>query len=172
LISYFARQEIADLQSRGETDPTAELMHRLHVIYFAPTVDGSTRNVVAAIDLMMKHPETIADPVRRYDTLNGLLQTLRNRWESRQSYAIKSAKRQLSDVDRSLVAVDKGIQTLAAWHADAQVSDADWATRKQVLERILQRPLHDYRTQLQANATRSETRNRLKEAKAASQESK
>lgn len=172
LISYFARQEIADLQSRGTTDPASELNHRLHVIYFAPTVDGSTRNVVTAIELLIKHPESITDPVRRYDTLNGLLQTLRNRWESRQSYAIKSAKRQLSDVDRSLVAVDKGIQTLASWHAEAQVSDVDWATRKQVIERILQRPLHDYRTQLQTTATRTETRNRLKEAKAIPQEAK
>jgi hypothetical protein len=172
LVSYFARQEIADLQFRGQTDAVSELEHRLHVIYFAPTVDGSTRNVVTAIELLIKHPEAIPDPGRRYDTLNGLLQTLRNRWESRQSYPVKSARRQLSDVDRSLVAADKGVQTLEDWHHEAHVSDSDWAIRKQVVERILQRPLHDYRTQLQTTATRNETRNRLKNANADATEAK
>lgn len=164
LISFFARQEIADLQARGQTDPSSELQHRLHVIYFVPTMDGSTRNVVTAIELLIKHPETIDDPVRRFDTLNGLLQTLRNRWETRQSYPVKSARRQLSDVDRSLVAADKAVQALEGWHREAGLSDSDWASRKLVLDRILQRPLHSYQTQLQAAAARSEVRNKLKDA--------
>jgi hypothetical protein len=160
LISYFARQEIADLQSRNEIDPASELVNRLHVIYFAPGVDASTRNVAAAIDLLVRNPEAIADPARRFDVLNGLVQTLRNRWESRQAYPVQSPRRQLSDVNRSVVATDKAIEAMESIHADADISVAEWSNRKQVIDRMLLRPLHGYRSQLQTAAERGENRTR------------
>jgi hypothetical protein len=158
LVSYFARQEIADLQSRNEVDPASELVNRLHVIYFAPGVDASTRNVAAAIDLLVRHPEAVADSARRFDVLNGLVQTLRTRWESRQAYPVQSARRQLSDVNRSVVATDKAIQAMEAIHASADISAAEWSSRKQVIDRMLLRPLHGYRSQLQTTAERGENR--------------
>lgn len=158
LISYFARQEIADLQARGQVDAASELANRLHVIYFATAGDASTRNVAAALELLVQHPQAIADPARRFDTLNGLVQTLRTRWESRQSHAVKSPRRQLSDIDRSLVAIEKGVQSMESLHADAHLSTADWESRKQVIDRILLRPLRAYRSQLQTSALRSEGR--------------
>ena len=158
LISYFARQEIADLQARSNLAPHAELMYRLHVIYFAPGADASTRNIVTAIDLLTHNPDAISDPSVRFDTLNGLVQTLRSRWQLRQSYPVKSNRRQLADVDRSVVAIDKAVQTLETWHREAGLADSDWMIRKQVIDRLLIRPLHSYRSQLLANATRSESR--------------
>lgn len=160
LVSYFARQEIADLQSRDEVDPASELVNRLHVIYFAPGVDASTRNVAAAMDLLVRHPEAISDPARRFDVLNGLVQTLRNRWESRQAYPVQSPRRQLSDVNRSVVATDKAVQAMESMYAAADISDAEWSSRKQVIERMLLRPLHAYRGQLQTAAERGENRTR------------
>lgn len=158
LLSYFARQEIADLQAKGQSDAATELANRLHVIYFAPTIDASTRNVATAIELLIHNPETIPDPSRRFDVLNGLVQTMRTRWETRQGQVLKTPRRQMSDVDRSVVAIDKAVQVMSTLHTDAQFSDADWESRKQVIERMLLRPLHAYRAQLQATASRSESR--------------
>lgn len=156
LLSYFARQEIADLHARGHVDPATELALRLHVIYFAPVADGSTRNVATAIELLVKEPEAIPDDALRFDVLNGLIQTLRSRWELRQSYSIKSPRRQLSDIDRSIVAIEKAIGSMAPLHSVAQLSESDWESRQQVIDRMLLRPLRAYRSQLQAAATRSE----------------
>lgn len=156
LLSYFARQEIADLHARGHVDPATELALRLHVIYFAPVADGSTRNVATAIELLVKEPGAIPDAAHRFDILNGLVQTLRSRWELRQTYSVKSPRRQLSDIDRSIVAIEKAIESMAPLHAVAQLSDSDWESRQQVIDRMLLRPLRAYRGQLQAAATRNE----------------
>lgn len=156
LLSYFARQEIADLHARGHVDPATELALRLHVIYFAPVADGSTRNVATAIELLVKAPEAIPDAAQRFDVLNGLVQTLRSRWELRQSYPVKSPRRQLSDIDRSIVAIEKAIDSMAPLCSVAQLSDSEWESRQQVIDRMLLRPLRAYRSQLQAAATRNE----------------
>lgn len=158
LVSYFARQEIADIQARGQLDPVAELAFRLHVIYFAPVADASTRNVATALELLVRHPTAIPDPARRFDTMNGLMQTLFTRWETRQSVPIKSARRQLSDVDRSVLAIEKALVELDSLHTQVPISNDDWESRKQVVDRILLRPLRAYRSQLQTAATRGESR--------------
>ena len=160
LLSYFARQEIADLQARADTDASGELAHRLHVIFFAPAGEASTRNVATAIELLVRHPEAIPDDARRFDILNGLVQLLRTRWESRQNTPVLTVRRQLTDVDRSVVAIEKSVTAMNELASSANLSSADWATRKQVIDRILLRPLRAYRTNLQATATKTEGRTR------------
>ena len=156
LVSYFAHQEIADLQSRGNVDPAAELANRLHVIYYAPVVDASTRNVTAAIELLVRNPDAVPDPNRRFDILNGLVQTLRSRWEARQGQVLKTPRRQMSDVDRSIVAVDKAVQAMEVLYRDVPIPEDEWQARKHVIDRMLSRPLHTYRSQLQASVQRSQ----------------
>ena len=160
LLSYFARQEIADLQARADTDAAGELAHRLHVIFFAPAGEASTRNVATAIELLVRHPDAIPDDARRFDVLNGLVQLLRTRWESRQNTPVLSVRRQLTDVDRSVVAIEKAMTAMNELASSANLSPDDWATRKQVVDRILLRPLRAYRTDLQATATKTEGRTR------------
>ncbi|WP_397568268.1 spermidine synthase [Schlesneria sp. T3-172] len=156
LLSYFARQEIADLLARCDEDAARELAYRLHVIYFAPTLDASVRNVAVALETTVKHPEAIPDASVRYDVLNGLIQTLRTRWESRQFINQTSTKKVLEDVDQSLIAVEKGVDAMSTIAAEAGVSETDWQVRKQVIERLMLRPLRSYRSELKSRQERSQ----------------
>ena len=160
LMSYFARQEIADLQARSDVDAVGELTHRLHVVYFAPVGEASTRNVASTIELLVRHPEAIPDEARRFDVLNGLVQLLRTRWESRQNAPVLSARRQLTDVDRSVIAVEKALTSMSGLTAPADLTAEEWATRQQVIDRILLRPLRAYRSSLQTAAIKNEGRSR------------
>ncbi|WP_010587564.1 spermidine synthase [Schlesneria paludicola] len=156
LVSYFGRQETADLLARAGEDPARELMYRLHVIYFSPTVDASVRNVATAIQLLVSHPESIPDDTHRFDALNGMIQTLRVRWEVRQNIREDSSKKVMDDVDQSLLAVEKGLAAMNELAATTGISDAEWQTRKQVIERLMTRPLRTYRGELQARLTRGQ----------------
>jgi spermidine synthase len=156
LLSYFARQEAADMLGRSDLDAARELAYRLHVIYFSPTLDASVRNVATAIETLVKHPETVPDDSDRYDALNGLIQTLRTRWEIRQSISQTSPRKVLEDVDQSLIAIEKGILSLDEVSASAGVSDRDWQLRKEVIDRLLLRPLRSYRADVKSRQTRSQ----------------
>ena len=160
LMSYFARQEIADLQARSDVDAAGELANRLHVVYFAPAGEASTRNVASSIELLVRHSEAIPDDARRFDVLNGLVQLLRTRWELRQNTPVVSARRQLTDVDRSVLAGEKGLEAMSELTVSVAMTGEEWATRKQVIERILLRPLRAYRSDLQTAAIKSEGRTR------------
>ncbi len=162
LLSYFARQEIADFQARSDNNPAGELTHRLHVIFFAPAGEASTRNVASAMELLVRHPEAIPDDARRFDVFNGLIQTLRTRWESRQHTRVLTVPRQITDVDRSVVAIEKTVTAMDELVPATNLTPDDWATRKLVVDRLLLRPLRAYRTDLKTTVQRSEDRNRTR----------
>lgn len=156
LLSYFARQEIADLLARSGEDPARELAYRLHVIYFAPTIDASVRNVANAIEMLVKHPEAVPDDSNRFDVLNGLMQTLRVRWEIRQSVPDSNSTKALDDVNQSLLAIENGITALDAQVASAGIASEEWRVRKDVIERLMIRPLRSYRNEVQSKLTRGQ----------------
>jgi hypothetical protein len=161
LLSYFARQEIADLLARCQADPGRELAYRLHVIFFAPTRDSSVRNVATAIETLVQHPEAMTDDAARFDTLNGLIQVLRSRWETRQFINETSVRKVLKDVDQSIVAAEKGVHAMDELAASAGVADADWKLRRTVIERLLLRPLRSYRAEIKSRQTRSELQTKV-----------
>ncbi len=156
LLSYFARQEIADLLARCDKDADRELAYRLHVIFFAPTRDASVRNVATALNTLVKHPDVIPDPSTRFDALNGLVQTMRTRWETRQFISETSVKKVLEDVDQSLISVENGVTALDQLAVSAGIPETDWKNRKQVIERLLLRPLRSYRAEITARQARSQ----------------
>ena len=156
LLSYFARQEIADMLARCGEDAGREIAYRLHVIFFVPTRDSSVRNVATAIETVVNHPEAVPDDSVRFDVINGLIQTLRTRWETRQFISQTSVKKVLEDVDQSLVATEKGVTSLDEIATSAGVSDKEWQARKQVIEKLLLRPLRTYRAEVKSRQDRSQ----------------
>jgi len=172
LLTLFAHQEIADLQSRSGEFKESELAHRLHVIFFAPAGEASTRNVVAALDLLVRHPEAVSDSTVRFDLMNGILQVLRGRWELRQNVQVVSARRQLTDAEKSVVTVEKALTAMDQIQESTPTRDGEWKSRKQVIERMLLLPLRAYRTQLESTVRRNEgtTRNIVDQADAPNEE--
>jgi hypothetical protein len=160
LVSYFARQEIANLLARAGEDPGTELAYRLHVIFFAPTIDASVRNVATALETLIAHPDALPDHSIQFDALNGLIQTLRVRWEVRQSIPETSSKKILDDVDQSLLAIEKGLVSLDSIAASAGVTQNEWRTRKEVIERLMVRPLRTYRIEVEARLLRGQAQAR------------
>lgn len=149
LISYFVHHEMARLYARSsDHDPASELAHRLHTVYYADSTDRSVRNVVAALRLLVEHPEATATPLERWDGMNSLMQVLKMRWEARRNSPTTSTRILLNDVEKSISALEAALAEMDALQAELQLSETDWQARRAWLDRTLVRPLRTYRSRL------------------------
>ncbi len=149
LVSYFTHHEAAELYSRiPELDRRAEYLHRLHTIYFGDARDRSIRNVVAAITLLNRDETGESDPQVRFDQLNGLLQILYQRWQTRRGQSPDSVNVALNDITASVNASEESLRTLERLAPDAGTAPELWEARRQFLEAHLIRPLRSYRGQI------------------------
>ena len=145
LVSLFVHHEAAQLLSRAEDPaPVKELRHLLHTVYFSAAHDQSVRNICRAISLIVTNPDLTTGPEDRWDHLNGMLQMLSHRWTLRIA-SQKSQQYELVDAEHSLIASERALDLMDQLHTDAGMSDADWASRRDVLERTLVRPLRVFR---------------------------
>ncbi|MDP1796871.1 MAG: hypothetical protein Q8K78_05295 [Planctomycetaceae bacterium] len=158
LLSLFGHQELAELLSRRNKFPADERRHRLHAIYYAPSHDASVRNVVLAIDRLATLPDPELSGAQRFDELNGLLQTLRGRWEARNQRPLKAAQVTLQEMERSQLAVEHALEAMGPLAAEAGHTAEDWASRKEVIERMLLRPFRSHRDELVVRVRESEAR--------------
>lgn len=149
LISYFVHHEIVRLYARSsEHDPANELEHLLHTVYYADASDRSVRNVVAALNLLVEHPEAAATPLERWDVMNSLMQVLKLRWEARRDSPTSNTRVLLNDVEKSISALESALAQMDALQGELQLPDADWQARRDYLEVALIRPLRTYRSRL------------------------
>jgi hypothetical protein len=147
LVSYFAHHEAARLLARARTpDPRAELEHRLHTIYFNAAYDRSIRNVVAALEIILDHPDAVGAPLDRWDLMNSLLEVLEQRWSVRVQVGNVSRYAE-SDAEESLAAAERTLATMRDLARGLPLSQAEWSARITLLERQFVRPLRAYRTQ-------------------------
>lgn len=158
LISTFLHQELAELASKRADEDAAdgdadakrfiEWQHRLKCINFADAHDRSVRNVVAAIELLCRHPELIPNEADRGDQFDALLQTLHARWFARGDLSPQSSQVMLSDLEHSITAIDLACERLDALRVARAMNAADWDARRTALEKSLVRPLRQYRSLL------------------------
>ncbi len=146
LVSFFTHHEAAYLWSRAEaSDPAAELAHRLHTVYFGPGYDRSVRNITAALELIVAHPEALPDAGDRWDHINALLETLRQRWTIR-THAGGAQQFTAADAEESLTAAKRAVDCLDEIYPDVAIDDEAWSARRDAIERRLIRPLRTYRS--------------------------
>jgi hypothetical protein len=127
------------------------------VIHFSSVGDRSLLNVLAAAELLLEHPNALADSQQRFDALNGLMQTLRTRWELRSASQVKSVRLAIHDLDHTLIVIEKMLAEMDDLAASGDIDSYNWPARRDVLERLLVRPLRGYRAEL----TPLHDRNRL-----------
>lgn len=160
LISYFLHQEVAELYARSEDrDLSAELAHRLYAIYYSPG-DRSVRNVAAALRLLVEHPAAEPDPLRRWDEICALLHVLRSRWEARGAVSPKSSNIVLNDIEKSLSALELAFAEMDELTVEAGLDPDEWNSRREFLEKSIERPLRTYRTRILPHFLKARKRER------------
>lgn len=141
LVSYFVHHEAAYLLARSSTpDRRAELAHRLHTVYYGAGSDRSVRNVVAALRLVLDHPEATDSTAERWDHMNALLEVLRQRWAARLHSADQS-RYTAADLGETLTAAKQALERMDELYTGVSVSADAWQMRRGLLERELIRPL-------------------------------
>lgn len=166
LMTLFAHQELADLAAKAGDDRQRELRHRLHVIFYTGSEDGSLRNVRMALELLNEHPEAEPNPADRFDLVNGLLQLLRTRWDVRSRQPTRSTRQLIRELDEEIVVVAASMKTLEQSADEAGLDAKATQMRLAALEQILVRPMRDYREGIatRAEASRMKTRLLLEQA--------
>ncbi|MFN0195346.1 MAG: spermidine synthase [Planctomycetaceae bacterium] len=149
LLSYFVHQEVAELYAKSAARGSPEeCEHRLHAIHFGFPSDRSVRNIADALQMIAQHPQSIADPWGRWDSMNGLLQMLKIHWDNRGQSSPETTKIAINDIDQSLLAIDQTFAGMERLHTELGISTDAWNARKMVVEKGLVRPLRTYRSRL------------------------
>ena len=154
LVAPFAAGEAVRLcekyrerTGRDDLVPT-EFTARLAAIRFAPSQDRSVRDVAAAIELLAAHPDAVPDPADRFDQFNGLVQTLKARWELRGRVTPADPGVVLIDLRRSLDAVDTALTAMKPLAGEIGLPGEVVADRAAFLSGSLVGPLRAYRGRL------------------------
>jgi len=61
---------------------------------------------------------------------------------------VKSVRLAIQDVDRTLIVIENALSEMDQLAAQPEVAAAEWSTRRDVLDRLLLRPLRGYRAEL------------------------
>ncbi len=147
LVSEFVHAELARIcQQQGTSMAFQELLHRMHGIYFCPRADRSVRDAGRCIELVST--EDIADlsATQKYDILNGLLDILKNRWETRAQMPPLSDGILLNDIGDTLHAAQLALETMNRLQPEVKhVDSSGMLARSKFIDKELIKPLMSYR---------------------------
>jgi hypothetical protein len=161
LVSYFLHLEAAQLYSRCTPEDVAtRLAHLRYSVYFGPAQDVSLRNVVAALDVMLAHPELIPEPTRRWDELNSLLEILKERSGLRIQTDQTVSSFELVDARSGIDVTRRALSEMHRLRESAGIAAEDWQSRRTVLERLLIRPLWTYHAQQSERLAKAQAQRR------------
>jgi Spermine/spermidine synthase domain len=148
VLTYFVHHELAALYARAATlDPAARLRHRLYTVYYGDARDRSIRDVVESLHLLMDNPQALAAS-ERWDHMNALLQFLKVRWNNRGLIKPPSLRIVLNDLEGTISAAESTFAEMEKLRSEVGVAESDWQARREVLERVLVRPLRAYQSSL------------------------
>lgn len=148
LLSPFVHEEAARLYGKcAEPAHEAAFNHWRHAVYYGTGQDRSVRNVVSAVQTLHDHPESVPDPLQRWDALQSLLEVMRERWIIRAQLArTNKSKFEAVDLSRSIAAAEAAIDDLDALAREVGPAAEGWEMRKKIIERDLIRDLEGYRS--------------------------
>lgn len=150
LVSPFARHEAIQLLKRVQSEEieTKKFDYLLHSIYYSSPRDRSVRNVCDTIALVTDGKLETLTPTEQWDHLNGLLDVLRMRWQTRwQATDASQQDYELVDTERCLDAIESAIEMMEELRAEASVRPNEWENRQAFLDSSLVEPLQQYRSQ-------------------------
>lgn len=143
LLTDFAHFEAAHLLTRAVSqDAAREYRNWLHCIGYAPANDRSVRPVVAAMDLLRRHPEIVSDPQLRWEHHGALLDAMRLRWVNRWQQETKS-KYEAADMQSAAVAISATLTAMDELAPTAGIDADAWKVQRQIWEDTLQSPLRE-----------------------------
>jgi spermidine synthase len=148
LISYFVHNEMARMCVRtSPPDLKDELNCRLHMIYFGSINDRSVRDISRCLTILKELPSDQISADSRWEYSNALCEMLKLRWSMRRGGIAMLPGIEQSDLSESIKSVREVLKDYPEWGEAAGVSTVDTNGRVKSLERLLLRPLEEYRAE-------------------------
>jgi hypothetical protein len=150
LIAPFIPREFVNIDRQsGTPNHAAQWRCGLRSVFYSPPNDASVNNVCDALETLLSRPETVGNAAAQWDSCNALLEVLKNRWGLRIT-AGASLKYGVADAHRTLELVASSLERMDVLREEADISPAEWNTRRAVLEKHLIRPVRSWRTEQSA----------------------
>jgi hypothetical protein len=150
LIAPFIPREFVNIDRQSETpNVAAQWRCGLRSVFYSPPNDASVNNVCDALEILQTKPEVVGGALSQWDSGNSLLEVLKNRWALRIA-AGASLKYGVADAHRTLELAAASLEQMDRLREEAGISEAEWTTRRTVLEKHLIRPVRSWRTEQSA----------------------
>ena len=106
------------------------------------------RRIGAEQEMFLVNEDLFPAPQERFDHLHGLIQFLLNRWQLRKGYTPRNTDEALVDIQDSLSAAERGLESLERLVPQTSFGAANWADRREYLDLCLMTPLRSYRSRM------------------------
>jgi hypothetical protein len=149
IVPFIPREFINIDRQSNEPNVPAQWRCGLRSVFYSPPNDASVNNVCDALEILQTKPDVVGDAVVQWDCSNALLEILKNRWGLRIT-AGASLKYGVADAHRTLELAAAALERMDQLREQAGIAEAEWSTRRTVLEKHLIRPVRSWRIEQSA----------------------